>query len=221
MHKVVNNLISIQNELKIKIKKLNLENYNPNVIAVSKTFSIKDILPLINHGHIHFGENKVQEAVEKWTDIKNDFKNIKLHMIGKLQTNKVKYAIPLFDYIHSVDNLKLAEKISKEQVKKNKIMKLFIQINIGNEKQKSGILVEDLDTFYNKCTKDLGLNILGLMCLPPNDSKVSTYFSKMQQLVKNLKLKEISMGMSSDYLEAINFQTTYLRIGSKIFGKRN
>ena len=142
MHKVVNNLISIQNELKIKIKKLNLENYNPNVIAVSKTFSIKDILPLINHGHIHFGENKVQEAVEKWTDIKNDLKNIKLHMIGKLQTNKVKYAIPLFDYIHSVDNLKLAEKISKEQVKKNKIVKLFIQINIGNEKQKSGILVE-------------------------------------------------------------------------------
>ena len=120
MHKVVNNLISIQNELKIKIKKLNLENYNPNVIAVSKTFSIKDILPLINHGHIHFGENKIQEAVEKWTDIKNDFKNIKLHMIGKLQTNKVKYAIPLFDYIHSVDNLKLAEKISKEQVKKKK-----------------------------------------------------------------------------------------------------
>ena len=221
MHKVVNNLISIQNELKIKIKKLNLENYNPNVIAVSKTFSIKDILPLINHGHIHFGENKVQEAVEKWSDIKNDFKNIKLHMIGKLQTNKVKYAIPLFDYIHSVDNLKLAEKISKEQVKKNKIMKLFIQINIGNEKQKSGILVEDLDTFYNKCTKDLGLNILGLMCLPPNDSKVSTYFSKMQQLVKNLKLKEISMGMSSDYLDAIDFQTTYLRIGSKIFGERN
>ena len=142
-------------------------------------------------------------------------------MIGKLQTNKVKYAIPLFDYIHSVDNLKLAEKISKEQVKKNKIMKLFIQINIGNEKQKSGILVEDLDTFYNKCTKDLGLNILGLMCLPPNDSKVSTYFSKMQQLVKNLKLKEISMGMSSDYLDAIDFQTTYLRIGSKIFGERN
>ena len=221
MHKVVNNLISIQNELKIKIKKLNLENYNPNVIAVSKTFSIKDILPLINHGHIHFGENKIQEAVEKWTDIKNDFKNIKLHMIGKLQTNKVKYAIPLFDYIHSVDNLKLAEKISKEQVKKNKIMKLFIQINIGNESQKSGILVEDLDTFYNKCTKDLGLNIIGLMCLPPNDSKVSTYFSKMQQLVKNLKLKEISMGMSSDYLDAIDFQTTYLRIGSKIFGERS
>ena len=221
MHKVVNNLISIQSELKIKIKKSNLENYNPNIVAVSKTFLIKDILPLINYGHIHFGENKVQEAVEKWTDIKNDFKNIKLHMIGKLQTNKVKYVIPLFDYIHSVDNLKLAEKISKEQVKKNKIMKLFIQINIGNEKQKNGILVEDLDSFYNTCTKDLGLNVLGLMCLPPNDNKVSTYFSKMQQLVKNLKLKEISMGMSNDYLDAIDFKTTYLRIGSKIFGERN
>ena len=221
MHKVVNNLISIQSELKIKIKKSNLENYNPNIIAVSKTFLIKHIHPLINYGHIHFGENKIQEAVEKWTDIKNDFKNIKLHMIGKLQTNKVKYAIPLFDYIHSVDNLKLAEKISKEQVKKNKIMKLFIQINIGNEKQKNGILVEDLDSFYNTCTKDLGLNVLGLMCLPPNDDKVSTYFSKMQQLVKNLKLKEISMGMSSDYLKAIDFKTTYLRIGSKIFGERS
>ena len=142
-------------------------------------------------------------------------------MIGKLQTNKVKHAIPLFDYIHSVDSLKLAEKISKEQVKKNKIMKLFIQINIGNENQKNGIAVEDLDIFYNKCTKDLGLNVLGLMCLPPNDSKVLTYFSKMQQLVKNLKLKEISMGMSSDYLDAIDFQTTYLRIGSKIFGERS
>ena len=213
--------MSIESELKIKIKKLNLENYNPNIIAVSKTFLIKDILPLINYGHIHFGENKVQEAVEKWTDIKNDFKNIKLHMIGKLQTNKVKYVIPLFDYIHSVDNLKLAEKISKEQVKKNKIMKLFIQINIGDEKQKNGILIEDLDSFYNICTKDLGLNVLGLMCLPPNDNKVSTYFSKMQQLVKNLKLKEISMGMSNDYLDAIDFKTTYLRIGSKIFGERN
>ena len=221
MHKIVNNLISIQNELKIKIKKLNLENYNPNVIAVSKTFSIKDILPLINHGHIHFGENKVQEAVEKWTDIKNDFKNIKLHMIGKLQTNKVKYAIPLFDYIHSVDNLKLAEKISKEQIKKNKIMKLFIQINIGNENQKSGILIDQLDNFYNKCTNDLGLNVIGLMCLPPNDNKPQVYFSKMKELVRKLQVKDISMGMSNDYLEAINYHSTYLRIGSKIFGERS
>ena len=156
MHNVVNNLISIENELKIKIKKLNIENYNPRIIAVSKTFSIKDILPLINHNHVHFGENKVQEAVEKWTDIKNNFTKIKLHMVGKLQTNKVKYAIPLFDYIHSLDNLKLAEKISNEQIKKNKIIKLFIQVNIGNEKQKNGVPIEELENFYSKCTKDLG-----------------------------------------------------------------
>ncbi len=221
MHNIVNNLISIQNELKIKIKKLDFINYNPNIIAVSKTFTIKDILPLINYGHIHFGENKVQEAIEKWMDIKKDFKNIKLHMIGKLQTNKVKYVVPFFDYIHSVDNLKLAEKISKEQIKNNKIMKLFIQINIGNENQKNGIAMEELDDFYIKCTKDLGLNIIGLMCLPPNDNNTSNYFSKMQHLVNQLKLKEISMGMSNDYLEAIKYHSTYLRIGSKIFGERN
>jgi len=221
MHNVVNNLISIQDELKIKINKSNIENYNPNIIAVSKTFSIKDILPLINHGHIHFGENKVQESVEKWTDIKKDFNKIKLHMIGKLQSNKVKYVVALFDYIHSLDNLKLAKKISEEQKKANKIMKLFIQINIGNEKQKNGILIEDLDNFYNKCTKDLGLNVIGLMCLPPNDNNTLTYFSKMQNLANNLKLKEISMGMSNDYLAAIDFKATYLRIGSKIFGARN
>ena len=221
MHNVVNNLISIQDELKIKINKSNIETYNPNIIAVSKTFSIKDILPLINHGHIHFGENKVQESVEKWTDIKKDFNKIKLHMIGKLQSNKVKHVVALFDYIHSLDNLKLAKKISEEQKKANKIMKLFIQINIGNEKQKNGILIEDLDNFYNKCTKDLGLNVIGLMCLPPNDNNTLTYFSKMQNLANNLKLKEISMGMSNDYLAAIDFKATYLRIGSKIFGTRN
>ena len=221
MHNIVNNLISIQNELKIKIKKLNFKNYNPNIIAVSKTFTINDILPLINYGHIHFGENKVQEAIEKWVDIKKDFKNIKLHMIGKLQTNKVKYVVPLFDYIHSVDSLKLAEKISQQQVKNNKIMKLFIQINIGNENQKSGILIDQLDNFYNKCTNDLGLNVIGLMCLPPNDNKSQVYFSKMKELVRKLQLKDISMGMSNDYLEAINYQSTYLRIGSKIFGERN
>ena len=221
MHNIVNNLISIQNELKIKIKKLDFINYNPNIIAVSKTFSIKDILPLINYGHIHFGENKVQEAIEKWIDIKKDFKNIKLHMVGKLQTNKVKYVVPFFDYIHSLDNLKLAEKISKEQTKNNKIMKLFIQINIGKENQKNGIAIEELDNFYIKCTQDLGLNIIGLMCLPPNDNNTSNYFSKMQHLVNQLKLKEISMGMSNDYLEAIKYHSTYLRIGSKIFGERN
>ena len=182
---------------------------------------MKDILPLINHGHSHFGENKVQEAIEKWTNIKNDFENIHLHMIGKLQTNKVKYVIPLFDYIHSLDNLKLAKKISEEQKKKNKLMKLFIQVNIGDEKQKSGVLIEDLDDFYNECTKDLGLNIIGLMCLPPNDNMSSTYFSKIYKLADRFKLKEISMGMSNDYLEAIKFKATYLRIGSKMFGERS
>jgi len=182
---------------------------------------MQDIDPLINHGHIHFGENKVQEAVEKWSNVKNAIKNIKLHMVGKLQTNKVKYVIPLFDYIHSLDNLKLAEKISKEQIKKNKIINLFIQINIENEKQKNGILIEELDSFYKTCTQDLGLKIIGLMCLPPNEEKSSIYFHKMQQLTEKLHLKEISMGMSSDYLDAINFQATYLRIGTKIFGGRN
>ena len=221
MHNVVNNLISIDNELNIKIKKLKFENYNPNIIAVSKTFSINKILPLINHGHIHFGENKVQEAVEKWTDIKNNFNNLKLHMIGKLQTNKVKHAVSLFDYIHSVDNLKLAEKIANEQLKINKIINLFIQVNIGNEKQKSGILIENLENFYNKCTNDLGLNVIGLMCLPPNNENSSIYFSKMQNLSKKIKLKEISMGMSSDYIHAIEYRSTFLRIGSKIFGNRN
>ena len=182
---------------------------------------MQDIDPLINHGHVHFGENKVQEAVEKWSNVKNDIKSIKLHMVGKLQTNKVKYVIPLFDYIHSLDNLKLAEKISKEQIKKNKIINLFIQINIGNEKQKNGILIEELDSFYKTCTQDLGLKIIGLMCLPPDEKNTSIYFSAMEQLSTKLHLKEISMGMSSDYLDAINFQATYLRIGTKIFGDRN
>ncbi len=163
----------------------------------------------------------MQEAVEKWTDIKNNFSNLKLHMIGKLQTNKVKYAVSLFDYIHSVDNLKLAEKISNEQLKINKIINLFIQINIGNENQKSGILIENLDNFYNKCTQDLGLKVIGLMCLPPNNDKSSIYFSKMQILSEKVKLKEISMGMSSDYINAVEYRSTFLRIGSKIFGDRD
>ena len=221
MHNTVNNLLSIQSEIKLKINKLNFMDYQPNIIAVSKTFSIKDIFPLINHGHIHFGENKVQEAIEKWANIKDDFQNLKLHMIGKLQTNKVKYVVPLFDYIHSVDNIKLAEKISQEQIKNNKKIKLFIQINIGSENQKTGIPEEELENFYNICTKDMNLNVIGIMCLPPDDNKSSIYFSKMIQLIKKIKLKETSMGMSNDYLEAINYKSTYLRIGSKIFGERN
>ena len=182
---------------------------------------MSNILPLINYGHDHFGENKVQESLEKWTDIKNDFKHIKLHMIGKLQTNKVKYVISLFDYIHSLDNLKLAEKISNEQVKKNKKIKIFIQINIGNEIQKSGIAPEKLKNFYKICTEDLNLDIIGLMCLPPQNLNQEKYFFEMLNLSKIFKLNDLSMGMSHDYQKALQYNATFLRIGSKIFGERN
>ena len=188
---------------------------------MSKTFPKEDILPLINHGHIDFGENKVQEAIEKWGDIKNDFPNIKLHMIGKLQSNKVKFAVSLFDYIHSLDNQKLAEKISLEQKKVNKELKIFIQINIGNEDQKSGINPNDLKSFYEMCTEKLSLNIVGIMCLPPNDKRSSLYFGEMNKLKSTINVNELSMGMSSDYLEAAEHGASYIRIGSKIFGKRS
>ena len=193
---------------------------NANIVAVSKTFPISHILPLINHGHQHFGENKVQEAQEKWTSIKNDFPNLKLHLIGKLQTNKVKFALPLFDYIHSLDSIKLAEKISLEQEKKNFKPKIFIQINLGKETQKSGIDEEQLKNFYEKCVNELKLNIIGIMCLPPLDEDPLPFFKKMQNLSESLNLKEISMGMSNDYLEALKFKATYIRVGSKIFGSR-
>ncbi len=178
-------------------------------------------MPLINHGHVHFGENKVQEALNKWTDIKKDFTNIKLHYVGKLQTNKVKFAIPLFDYIHSLDTKKLAEKIANEQLKKKFKPNIFIQINIGNENQKNGIRIEDLESFYYDCTKSFGLNIIGLMCLPPNDDKPEIYFKKMQSLLKIVNLKDLSMGMTNDYIKAIKYGSTFLRIGSKIFGPRD
>ena len=220
-HKTINNLDLIKKEIQSKILKLNYLNYNPKIIAICKTFPISDILPLINHGHIHFGENKVQESIEKWTDIKNDFKNIKLHMVGKLQTNKVKYVLPLFDYIHSLDNIKLAEKISNEQQKIGKKVKIFIQVNIGNESQKSGILEENLFSFYKKCQNDFGLQIEGLMCIPPNDNKSEIYFSKMRKLSYKINLPELSMGMSDDYLKACEYKATFFRIGSKIFGERN
>ena len=220
-HKTINNLDLIKKEIQSKISKLNYLNYNPKIIAICKTFPILDVLPLINHGHVHFGENKVQESIAKWTDIKNDFKDIKLHMVGKLQTNKVKYVLPLFDYIHSLDNIKLAEKISNEQQKIGKKIKIFIQVNIGNESQKSGILVENLFSFYKKCQNDFGLEIEGLMCIPPNDNKSEIYFSKMRKLSEQINLSELSMGMSDDYLKACEYKTTFFRIGSKIFGTRN
>ena len=182
---------------------------------------MNDIIPLINHGHLHFGENKVQEAIEKWSSIKEDFAKIKLHMIGKLQTNKVKFVLPLFDYIHSLDNIRLAEKIANEQEKKNKKVKIFIQVNIGSEDQKNGIEVENLQNFLKACIEDFKLNIIGLMCLPPSSKSSKEYFLKMRNLTEKMNLNEISMGMSKDYLEAVDYKSTYLRIGSKLFGSRD
>ena len=191
------------------------------IISVSKTFNSEKILPLIKFGHIDFGENKVQEAIDKWSTIKKEYSNIKLHMIGKLQTNKVKFAVNIFDYIHSVDSIKLAKKIALEQNKVKKNLKLFIQINIGNEPQKSGINPEEVKNFINICREDLKLNVIGLMCIPPNDDKTENYFSKMLELKKDLNLAELSMGMSNDYQIAVKYGSTFLRIGSKIFGKRD
>ena len=198
-----------------------IDNKSVKLVAVSKTFPINHILPVINEGHNDFGENKVQEAVEKWTSIKQDFPKIKLHLLGKLQTNKVKFALPLFDYIHSLDSLKLASMISEQQLKKSFKPKIFIQVNIGDEIQKGGIDIDNLDTFYKKCVEDLKLNIIGLMSIPPFDKDPKPYFIKMRELSENLKLKDISMGMSNDYLEAIKQGSTFIRIGSKIFGARD
>ena len=211
MHNSLNSLTSIQSEINSE---------KVNIIAVSKTFPISNILPLINANHTHFGENKVQEALEKWTEIKRDLPNIKLHLIGNLQTNKVKFALPLFDYIHSLDSLKLAKKISDEQIKKNFRPKIFIQINIGNEDQKNGINKEDLEPFYKKCTEEFNLNIIGLMCLPPFDKNSQPFFLEMKRISQMLNLNELSMGMSNDYMEAVSSGATYVRIGSKIFGER-
>ena len=204
----------------VKSKEADLNNPNPSkIIAVSKTFSLDKIMPLINHGHSHFGENKVQEALDKWTIIKEEKPDLKLHLVGKLQTNKVKFAIKLFDFIHSVDSKKLAKKISEEQSKQNKKVKIFLQVNIGNEEQKSGILKNDLDDLYHYCN-DLKLDIIGLMCIPPNNSDPNPFFQELNDMNKNLSLKELSMGMSSDYIKAVENNSTYLRIGSAIFGER-
>jgi|TARA_B100000767_G_scaffold154315_1_gene145178 pyridoxal phosphate enzyme (YggS family) len=221
MHNSVDNLIAIQKEIQLKISKNKISNKLPEIIAVSKTFKMENIIPLINHGHLNFGENKVQEAIEKWGNIKSDFSHLNLHMIGKLQTNKVKYAVSLFDYIHSLDNFKLAEKIHSEQQKQNKKIKILIQVNIGAEDQKSGILISEAEAFYKKCIEYLDLDIVGFMCIPPNDDNVSLNFSKMRDLIFKTGLKELSMGMSNDYLDAVKFESTFLRIGSKIFGKRS
>ena len=218
MHNTIQKLIYIETQIKSKIQDLNKTRI-PKIIAVSKTFSIDKILPLINHGHIDYGENKVQEAIDKWTDIKDKNKDIKLHLIGGLQTNKVKFALKIFDYIHSVDTEKLAIKIANEQIKQNKKIKIFIQINIGQEEQKSGVKQEEVLNFYNFCKK-LNLDVIGTMCIPPKEKNTLNYFSEMDQINKQLNLLDLSMGMSEDYLEAVKNNTTFLRIGSKIFGKR-
>ena len=215
LHKLIDNLNLIKEDLKSKIN-----NYqNVNIIAVSKTFPMEAIMPLIEYGHLEYGENKVQEAITKWTEVKLANPNIKLHLIGKLQTNKVKFALKLFDYIHSVDTKKLAKKIADEEFKQNKKIKIFLQVNIGDEKQKSGVNKDYLNELYIYC-KNLNLDVVGLMCIPPAEAKSEIFFKEMVVLAKKLDLKELSMGMSADYIEAAKNSATYLRIGLNIFGKR-
>ena len=219
MHDLINNYKEIISSIELRLKDQNIAN-PPKIIAVSKTFKLDKILPLINYGHLDYGENKVQEAIEKWSEIKLTRKDLKLHLIGKLQTNKVKLAIKIFDYIHSVDSEKLAKKIADEEIKQNKKIKIFIQVNIGNEDQKSGIHKNQLFNFYKFC-KTLKLNVIGLMCIPPFEEDSKKYFQEMSVIRQSLNLNELSMGMSSDYLEALSHSATYLRIGSSIFGKRD
>jgi len=218
MDNTVKNLIGIKESIKTHLNKLEI-NTNPKIIAVSKTFKIERILPLIEHGHIDFGENKVQEASEKWAEIKKINSNISLHMIGKLQTNKVKFAVQIFDYIHSVDSEKLAKKIVDEQNKINKKIKIFLQVNIGNEDQKSGISKNDVSSMVLYC-KEIGLDLIGLMCIPPVDINPEKYFKEMSMINQSSGFSELSMGMSSDYLMAVKHLSTYVRIGSSIFGRR-
>ena len=219
MHNTVKNLIYIEDLIKSRVNDWNIDKI-PKIIAVSKTFPLEHIIPLIEHNHLDYGENKVQEALDKWSDIKVKNKKIKLHLIGKLQSNKVKSAVKIFDYIHSVDSDKLAAKIADEQNKQNKKLKIFIQINIGNEDQKSGIDKTNVLNFYKYC-KSLNLDVIGTMCLPPRDDNSKNYFSEMTKINKELNLSDLSMGMSQDYLEAVKNNATFLRIGSKIFGERN
>ena len=218
MDHTVSNLLGIKEEINSK----NLDNKKiVKIVAVTKTFEVKKFLNLLNFGHQDFGENKVQEAITKWTEIKESHKDVKLHMIGKLQTNKVKQAVKIFDYIHSVDNVKLAKKISSEQKKIDKNIKIFIQVNVGGEGQKSGIEPSETKKFLDVCREDLKLQIVGLMCIPPNEENVEKYFSRMLKIRNELSLHELSMGMSNDYLQAIKYEASFVRIGSKIFGKRS
>ena len=219
MHNTVKNLLDIENNIKVYLNKLNINN-NPKIIAVSKTIKIDKIMPLIEYGHIDFGENKVQEAVEKWTEVKKVNTQLSLHMIGKLQTNKVKFAVQIFDYIHSVDSEKLAKKIADEQKKINKKIKIFLQVNIGDENQKSGINKNDVSELASYCKK-IDLDLVGLMCIPPTAIDPEGYFEEMNKINKALGFVELSMGMSSDFLKATKHLSTYVRVGSRIFGPRS
>ena len=216
----MNNIVESFKKIQLNINKINSDKI-VNIIAVSKTFPLEHIQPLVDYGHLHFGENKVQEAVSKWTSLKKVNENIKLHMIGKLQSNKAKDAVKLFDYIHSLDNQKLADVLVKHQMNLGKQLKYFIQVNIGNETQKSGIPVNEVDSFYNYCINSAKLDVIGLMIIPPNDQQTKKYFQSINELNKSLALKELSMGMSSDYSEAILNGSTFVRIGSSIFGLRS
>tara|TARA_B100001989_G_C24540065_1_gene467027 strand:- start:1417 stop:2067 length:651 start_codon:yes stop_codon:yes gene_type:complete len=214
------NIVESFKKIQLNINKISSDK-KVNVIAVSKKFPITHIQPLLDYGHLHFGENKVQEAISKWTVIKKDNDNIKLHMVGKLQSNKAKDAVKLFDYIHSLDNQKLADTLAKNQINLGKELKYFIQVNIGNEIQKSGVPVNEIDSFYNYCIKSAKLNVIGLMIIPPNDQQTKKYFQSINELNKSLALNELSMGMSADYPEAILHGSTFVRIGSSIFGPRS
>ena len=215
----MNTIVERFDKIKFNIKKKVNDN-RIKVVAVSKTFSLDHIMPLIDYGHTDFGENKVQEAYSKWSEIKKIKGDLKLHMVGKLQSNKAKKAVEIFDYIHSLDSQKLADTLSKCQSEINKSINYFIQVNIGNESQKSGIPYNEVDSFYNYCSKEKNMNILGLMAIPPNDDNTAKYFQSLSELNYSLGLKELSMGMSSDYMTAIDFKATFIRIGSSIFGKR-
>ena len=220
MHMCVQKLNLVKNKVKEIIDKKQLKTI-PEIIAVTKTFPLNKFTPLLETGHIHFGENKIQEAERKWPEVKKIYKDLQLHMLGKLQSNKAKKAIKLFDYIHSLDNAKLALKLSQYEKELNRKMKLFIQVNIAEESHKSGILLNDLNSFYNYCTKELSLNIIGLMCLPPINSNSNEYFRILKKASKNLNLEDLSMGMSADYEQAILNGSTYLRLGTAIFGERS
>ena len=220
MHTTLEKLTRIENKVNEIINKKQLKT-NPKIVVVTKTFPLDKIMPLLEKGHMHYGENKIQEAENKWVDIKNRYKDLQLHMVGKLQSNKAKKAIKLFDYIHSLDNDKLALKLSNHEKELNKKTKLFIQVNLAEEPQKSGIQFNDLNNFYNYCTRDLSLNVIGLMCMPPDDSNSQEYFNKLKNAAGQLNLEDLSMGMSSDYEQAILSGSTYLRLGTIIMGERN